>query len=332
MSSTKIITIPPEHDNSRLDKSLSALIDGISRARLQTLIADGQVRVNGTVETNQKVKIKSEDEITLLIPDVQPTHLEAENIPLDIIYEDEALLVINKPAGMVVHPGAGNPNGTLVNALLYHCGDNLSHIGDAQQLNINGVARPGIVHRLDKDTSGLMMVAKTDRAHQGLSDQLADRSLSRQYEALVWGLPIPPFGTIDKAIGRHPQDRLKMSTRGVSMREARTHYKVIKHDENRQISHVECALDTGRTHQIRVHFEVLGHALVGDPTYGAQKTKCQSSVNKSALAPSGKALFLTFPRQALHAKAIKFIHPVTGEEHSYQHAPPADLAALVAAL
>lgn len=315
------LIIPDNWDQTRLDKAMATLCDGLSRARVQSLIADGQVQLNGAIERNQKIKVRAGDTLIFTVPEPEETHLKPENIPLDIVFEDESLLVINKQAGLVVHPGAGQPDGTLVNALLHHCGADLSGIG--------GVARPGIVHRLDKETSGLMMVAKTDVAHRGLADQLADRSLSRTYEALIWEVPMPPLGVIDKAIGRHPQDRLRMSTRGVSMREARTHYKVLKQEENRQLAHIECALETGRTHQIRVHFQTLNHCLIGDTTYGAQVTKQKSCLNKSSIEKDKHPLFLTFPRQALHAKAIRFIHPVTGEECSHSAPPPHDLQTLI---
>lgn len=315
------VIIPEEMTGTRLDKALSQLVPELSRARIQALIADGHVTRDGVVEGNQKHAVIAGEAYTITLPDIKPATLAAENIPLDVVYEDDALLVINKPVGLVVHPGAGVADGTLVNALLHHCGDSLSGIG--------GEARPGIVHRLDKDTSGLMLVAKTDAAHQHLSEQLADRSLSRTYECLVWGAPMPPIGTVDAAIGRHPRDRTRMSTRGVSSRAAQTHYRVLNKDNAGRIAHLECRLESGRTHQIRVHMQHLGHPLIGDPTYGAQKTKQQSDINQSSVAEADRNAFLTFPRQALHAHAIRFIHPDSGTEMAFDAPAPGDLQALI---
>jgi 23S rRNA pseudouridine1911/1915/1917 synthase len=306
----------------RLDKVLSDLAgDGVSRSRLKNLIVDGQVTLNGKVCDDASRKVGPGDVVQLTIPDAIEALPQPENIPLDVVYEDDDMLVINKAVGMVVHPGAGNQNGTLVSALLYHCGDSLSGIG--------GVKRPGIVHRLDKDTSGLMVVAKNDRAHSGLSEQLVDRSLSRIYQALVWKMPTPIKGKIIAPIGRHQQSRIKMSVRSNTMgREAITHYKREEtfHDS---ISLVTCRLETGRTHQIRVHMSHIGHPLLGDQTYGLPAQEQRSLLNRAGYEEEAKLAILTFPRQALHAAGIMFIHPVSGEEMEFETELPEDLRDLI---
>jgi len=292
----------------------------LSRARIQELIKDGCVNLDGKILTSASLKLRGGEVLTLEVPDPKPTILRAENIPLDIIYEDEELLVINKAAGMVVHPGAGNYDGTLVNALLYHCKDNLSGIG--------GVERPGIVHRLDKDTSGLMIVAKTDHAHQSLSAQLADRTLSRVYHAIVLGVPMPLKGKVDKPIGRSPSNRLKMSVKGRASREAITFYKVLQ-DIRGDFSLVECKLQTGRTHQIRVHMQSIGYPLIGDPLYGPQRNILESKINKSVEHIDNKEYIMNFDRQALHAGFISFSHPVTGKIMDFACDMPEDMAQLL---
>jgi 23S rRNA pseudouridine1911/1915/1917 synthase len=244
--------------------------------------------------------------VTVAVPPSAPAIPAAQPIPLSIVFEDEYLLVIDKPAGLVVHPGAGHHDGTLVNALLAYCGDQLSGIG--------GVRRPGIVHRLDKDTSGLMVAAKTDAAHRGLSAQLADRSLSRTYRAIVWGTPTPVAGRIDAPIGRSPNNRRKMAVVRHGGREAVTLYSTIARVGGKA-SLIECKLMTGRTHQIRVHMASSGHPLVGDPLYGRARG------DGSALA--------RFPRQALHATAIAFLHPIDGREMSFVSEPPDDFRNLI---
>jgi 23S rRNA pseudouridine1911/1915/1917 synthase len=230
------------------------------------------------------------------------------------------LLVIDKPAGLVVHPAPGHRTGTLVNALLHHCGASLSGIG--------GVRRPGIVHRLDKDTSGLMLVAKNDKAHAGLSAQLADRTLSRVYSALVWGVPSPRKGTVKASIGRHPTQRLKMAANVKQGRSAATHYE-IKEAYGQAATLVECKLESGRTHQVRVHMSFLGFPLVGDPVYGLQKTGAQSLLKKSGYGADTVSEILAFPRQALHARQISFIHPATGDSLAFEAQPPSDFAGLL---
>ena len=277
----------------------------VSRSRLKTLIVDGQVTLNGITCADASRKVAPGDEISLTIPEAVEALPQPENIPLDIVYEDDDMLVINKAVGMVVHPGVGNQNGTLVSALLYHCGDSLS--------GINGVKRPGIVHRLDKDTSGLMVAAKNDRAHNGLAAQLLDRSLSRLYQALVWKEPTPIKGSINAAIGRDQKNRLKMAVRArASGREAITHY-LREETFNGVASLVTCRLETGRTHQIRVHMQHLGHPLIGDQLYGLPQQEQRSLLNRGGYDEETRDAVLAFPRQALHAAGIHFIHPVTGE-------------------
>ena len=306
----------------RLDKVLSDLAgEGVSRNRLKNLIVDGQVMLNGKTCDDASRKVGAGDVIELTIPEAIEALPQPENIPLDIVYEDDDMLVINKAVGMVVHPGAGNQNGTLVSALLYHCGDSLSGIG--------GVKRPGIVHRLDKDTSGLMVVAKNDRAHNGLASQLVDRSLSRVYQALVWKMPTPIKGTIRAPIGRHQQSRVKMAVRSHAMgREAITHY-LRQETFNDVISMVACQLETGRTHQIRVHMQHLGHPLLGDQLYGLPPQEQKSLLNRGGYDEEAKLAVMTFPRQALHAAGIMFIHPVSGEEMEFETELPDDLRSLI---
>lgn len=308
----------------RLDKALSACTgEAYSRARLQALIQQGCVQVNATVQVNASAKVKEGDVIVMEEPPPAESTPQPENIPLTIVYEDGDMLVINKPAGLIVHPGAGNPDGTLVNALLHHCKDSLSGIG--------GVLRPGIVHRLDKDTSGLMVVAKNDKAHQGLAMQLQDRSLSRLYEALVFKTPMPAKGKVEAAIGRDPRNRLKMAVQGRGGKSAKTFYHV-RETFGGACALVDCKLDSGRTHQIRVHMNSIGHPLIGDPLYGPQPNGVQSALKKAGYEEPLIAAVLSFPRQALHAKAIEFIHPISGDHHVYEAALPDDLSALVSAL
>jgi len=318
--STLRFEITPEQAGGRADKVLTALCPDLSRSRLQAILADGGVFLNGESLDNASQKLRAGDEVQVVLPEVVAALPAPENIPLDIVYEDADLLVLNKPAGLVVHPGAGNYSGTLVNALLYHCAGSLSGIG--------GVMRPGIVHRLDKETSGLMVVAKSDRAHQGLSAQLADRSLSRVYEALVLHVPTPLKGVVDRAIGRDPRHRLKMSVQAHGGREARTHYHVIETYKN-ALARVECKLETGRTHQIRVHMSSIKHPLIGDPLYGPQQTALISTMKKAGFSEEALAACLAFPRQALHAREIAFIHPVSDEVMEFASELPKDFSNLL---
>jgi 23S rRNA pseudouridine1911/1915/1917 synthase len=278
-----------EQENERIDKLLSDISEE-SRSKIQQLIKDGLVKVNGKgVKANYKCQ--AGDLITWDIPDPVPLDVQPENIPLEIIYEDDHVLVVNKPKGMVIHPSFGHTSGTLVNAILYHC-KNLS--------GINGVLRPGIVHRIDKDTSGLLLVAKSDEAHISLAKQLTEKTVKRKYEAIVHGQLPHNMGTIDAPIGRDPKDRQKMAVVD-NGKPAVTHFTVIKRYS--QFTHVECQLETGRTHQIRVHFHYIGYPLAGDPKYGPRKT-------------------LDMDGQALHAKIIGFIHPITKEWMEFEVEPP----------
>lgn len=320
---TLTVTMVEEQLGMRLDKAVATLFPDYSRTRLQGLIDDGECLLNGQVCKTASRKMEMGDVVVLSLPPLVDADPQPENIPLDIVYEDDDLLVINKPVGMVVHPAVGNYTGTLVNALLYHCGDTLS--------GINGVKRPGIVHRLDKDTSGLMMVAKNDFAHHALSEQLQDRSLSRVYLALVLGVPFPHKGRVETMIGRHQTNRLKMAVHSNAGRDAATNY-MVRETYRDALSLVECHLETGRTHQIRVHMEHIGHPLIGDALYGAQTTKITSKLKKADFEDEVRDMILSFPHQALHAAEIMFIHPRTEEEMHFECDLPNDMAGLLAAL
>ena len=299
----------------RADKYLGHATE-FSRSRVQGLISGGHVALNGVVLGSASKKLELNDVLSVRVPEPESAFPQAEDITLKVVYEDEDLLVIDKPAGLVVHPGAGNATGTLVNALLYHCKDSLSGIG--------GVVRPGIVHRLDKDTSGLLIVAKNDFAHQHLAAQLSERSLSRHYKALVTGVPVPMKGVVDRAIGRHRHNRLKMSVMSNSSRHARTHYTVIE-AFGQACALVECKLETGRTHQIRVHMEAIGHPLIGDPLYGAQPTLVRSRLKKEGYLPDFIEEIVSFPRQFLHAYKLSFVHPRSEEVMKFESLLPDDL-------
>ena len=313
--------IAEEFSGIRIDKVLNDMDEKLSRSRIRSLIEDGQLLLNGEVCDNPSKKVKVGDAIEIDIPPPVAAYPQAENIPLDIVYEDDDLIVLNKSAGLVVHPGAGNPAGTLVNALLYHCGDSLS--------GINGVLRPGIVHRLDKDTSGLMLVAKNDSAHRGLAAQLEDRSLSRVYKALVLKAPFPLRGTIDQPIGRHHINRREMMVTTRHAKEAVTHYEVLESLGNGACGLVACKLESGRTHQIRVHMSWLKHPVLGDPVYGAQANAVTSVLKKGGYTQKVIDKVLEFPRQALHAGHIAFIHPGDGEEMEFEAELPKDMAKLL---
>ncbi len=314
------LVITDEQAGQRADKALAALCPDLSRTRLQALIVQGQVFVDDEVLESASLKLGAGDAVRILMPAPVQSVPEAEDIPLAVVYEDDDLLVINKPAGMVVHPGAGNWSGTLVNALLHHCADSLSGIG--------GVVRPGIVHRLDKETSGLIIVAKNDKAHRHLAEQLSDRSLSRTYFAVVLGVPFPIKGVVDRAIGRDRNSRLRMGTSGTGLRDARTHYLVAERF-GEACALVQCDLETGRTHQIRVHMQVLGHPLVGDPLYGPQRTALAAKLKKGGYEPEVIEEICAFPRQALHAAALRFIHPRTQDEMEFEAEPPEDFSKLL---
>lgn len=307
--------VPPENAKQRLDKWLAACTD-MSRNRLSGLIAGGYVRVNGVVITDQDRKTAAGEVFEIFIPPPVPAIPQAQEIPLDIVYEDGDLLVLNKPAGMVVHPAAGNYDGTLVNALLAHCTGGLSGIG--------GVIRPGIVHRLDKDTSGLMVVAKNDEAHQALSAQFAVHSLERCYLALVWGMLLPPAGVVETQIGRSRSDRKKMAVVSSGGKRAETHYKTLKVFESGAVSLVECSLKTGRTHQVRVHMTSLGHPLIGDKTYGR--------IPKGTAHSDSLKRVAEFERQALHSYKMTFEHPRTHKTMRFEIPLAPDMQALADSL
>lgn len=310
----------------RLDKALTALCarhekcEDFSRARIQALIKAGQVLLNGKPCRSPSSKPGPGDILRICVPAPVEAVPEPEKIPLDILYEDEDLIVLNKQAGLVVHPGAGNPDGTLVNALLHHCGDSLSGIG--------GVLRPGIVHRLDKDTSGLMIAAKNDKAHRSLSRQLAGRTLSRIYKALVLGVPMPVKGAVNTALGRDPRNRIKMAVRRRGGKAAKTYYEVTaKYKE--ALALLECRLESGRTHQIRAHMQSIKHPIVGDPLYGPQATALRAALQLAGCDEPAIKAALDFPRQALHACALKFVHPASSESMSFKAPLPADIANLL---
>jgi len=311
-----------EDKGARLDRFLADRIAELSRTRLKALILEGAVEVSGRTVRDPEYRVNAGDEIAVGIPEAEPAKPAGEKIPLDIVYEDKDVVVIDKPAGLVVHPAAGNRSGTLVNALIAHCGASLSGIG--------GEKRPGIVHRLDKDTSGLLVVAKNDAAHRSLSEQFADHGrtneLSRGYLAFAWGAPKPERGTIDAPIARDPRSRVKMAVRKGG-KEAVTHYEVLQKypgaDGKPVASMVECELETGRTHQIRVHLAKAGHPLLGDAVYGA------GFQSKSVLLPQQtQAKLKALNRQALHAFRLAFSHPRTGKLLSFESKLPKDLAAL----
>jgi 23S rRNA pseudouridine1911/1915/1917 synthase len=321
-------TITLETAGERLDKTLAKLAPDLSRTRIQAIAEAGNVTVNGAAEITMSRKLAPGDVIGLVRPEAVDPVPKGEAIPLAIVFEDDDLIVIDKPAGLVVHPAGGHETGTLVNALIAHCGDSLSGIG--------GVKRPGIVHRLDKDTSGLLVVAKNDRTHHALSAQFADHGrtgpLEREYVAFVWGVPLRRTGTIRTFIDRSSQNREKMAvTRDGQGREAITHHEVAETypgtDGKPVCSKVLCRLETGRTHQIRVHLAHIGHPLMGDTLYGSgYKTKA------AHLPPPAQTALLALGRQALHAAVLGFEHPGTGEALRFESELPADLAALAGCL
>ncbi len=304
------IVIDDAAAGQRLDRALHLLLPELSRTRLKGLLEAGSVTLDGTGWRDAARKVLAGQVFTVTVPEAHEATPRGEDLPLTILFEDDDMLVIDKAAGMTVHPAPGSPDHTLVNALIAHCGASLSGIG--------GVRRPGIVHRLDKNTSGLMVAAKNDLAHAALSAQLADRSLSRKYLAVVWGRPVPPTGSIDKPIARSSSDRKKMAV-AASGRPSVTDYAVL-HAIGLQASLVRCQLQTGRTHQIRVHMASIGHPLVGDPVYGRRMT---GKLRKEAPA------LADFPRQALHAAEIGFIHPRSLEPMRFESEIPQDIATLI---
>ncbi|MBO4520201.1 MAG: RluA family pseudouridine synthase [Alphaproteobacteria bacterium] len=310
----EIVTPPvqPEQAKIRLDKWLAQVTE-LSRSRISALIEQGQVFLNKEALRDQDRKTAPNEVYRIILPPPIEAVPVAQEIPLEIIYEDNDLLVLNKPAGMVVHPAAGNHEGTLVNALLAHCRQSLSGIG--------GVIRPGIVHRLDKETSGLMVVAKNDEAHQGLSEQFAVHSLERSYLALVWGMLSPSSGVIETQIGRSSVNRKKMAVVASGGKRAETHYQMVETYAAGKISLVKCTLKTGRTHQVRVHMTALGHSLIGDKMYGKAPKGAQQS---DLLAEAVK-----FPRQALHSYKMSFEHPITHKTMNFEIPLPPDMRRLI---
>lgn len=292
MTEEKTLTVGEEESGTRLDSFVAKNMD-ISRNAAVLAIEEGRVTLGGAA-LRKKHRVTSGEQYCVCLPEIREIEVVAQNIPLDIVYEDEYLLVINKEQGMVVHPAAGNWDGTLVNALLYHCGDSLS--------GINGVHRPGIVHRLDKYTSGLMLVAKTDAAHQGLAEQIAEHSVRRIYNAIIMGHLRGSEGCVNLPIGRHATDRKKMCVTAKNSKEAITHYKVL--EEYSRYSYVECKLETGRTHQIRVHMAHLGHPVLGDTVYGPKST------------------VFGLQGQCLHSKTVSFVHPISKKEMYFESELP----------
>ena len=299
-------TIAEAANGWRLDRALADAVPTLSRERLKVLIASGAVSGPDGLARDPARKATAGSDYAVTVPKPTPAHNEAQAIPLQVVFEDEHLIVVDKAAGLVVHPAAGNLDGTLVNALLHHCGGSLSGIG--------GVARPGIVHRIDKDTSGLMVAAKTDRAHEGLAKQFADHSIDRRYKAIVAGRPMPPAGKVDAPLARSAANRKKVAIVANGKR-AVTHYAMLQPLKDAAL--VECRLETGRTHQVRVHMNSIGHGLLGDPVYGRTKP-----AHRPVLETLG------FRRQALHAARLGFIHPVTGLVHAFDREMPADMQEL----
>jgi len=314
-------SVSTENDGKRLDVVLASLLDGHSRSRCQDLIRTGALSIDGATICEPKYRVKQDQQLCFIEPAPIDADPEPQDIPLTVLFEDDAIIVIDKPAGMVVHPAASVEKDTLVNALLFHCGDSLKGIG--------GVKRPGIVHRLDKDTSGVMIAAKTDEAHRSLSAQFADHGkngpLRRTYNAFVWGVPSPEIGTIDAMVGRSLHNRTKQAIVEKNGRHAVTHYKTLAAFGGNKwtVSKIACQLETGRTHQIRVHLSHIGHALLGDPSYGigfeSRERNLPMLVQKALKSLS---------RQALHAVDLTIAHPVSGEKMRFSSDLPSDMANL----
>ncbi|MEP3786924.1 RluA family pseudouridine synthase [Ascidiaceihabitans sp.] len=339
MSETSVRFRIAEEPPARLDKAVARDVPvdaSLSRSRLSKLIAQGAVSVNGVVVTDPRARVTEGADVQITVEEAAESHILPEDIPLEVIYEDADLIVVNKPAGMVVHPAPGTPSGTLVNALLHHCGDDLSGVG--------GMKRPGIVHRIDKETSGLLVVAKSDAAHHGLAAQFADHSCERYYKALVFGVPDAndprlrgvkganfESGNILKIttmLARHKTDRQRQAVLFQGGRHAVTRARTVQQFGTPGVlALMECWLETGRTHQIRVHMTHAGHGLVGDPTYGGKR-----KLPKGAISETGLAALAAFDRQALHAAVLGFVHPVSGEAMRFEAPLPGDMADLLAAL
>lgn len=308
---THTVTAGEAEAGGRLDRVLAGLVSNLSRTRIKALIEEGRVSADGETIMDPSYRVKPGQTFAIIVPESRPAAPEPQPIDLDIVFEDKHVLVIDKPAGLVVHPAPGNPDRTLVNALIAHCGETLSGIG--------GVRRPGIVHRLDKDTSGLMVVAKNDAAHASLAAQFAGRSITRAYRAVVWGVPSPRRGEIAGNIGRSPRNRKKMAVVRRGGKVALTRYRVLK-PLGSAASLIECRLATGRTHQIRVHLAWKGHPIVGDPTYSRN-----SRARIRSLGPGAARAVAALGRQALHAHLIGFTHPATTERLEFESALPPDI-------
>ncbi len=321
----KEITVraPDAAAGQRLDTVLAEAIEGMSRSRLKSLIVNGHLSQDGVALRQPSRKVAAGECFTLAVPDAAPAIPEGQDIPLEILYEDDDLIVIDKPAGLVVHPAPGNPDRTLVNALIGHCGPSLTGIG--------GVRRPGIVHRLDKDTSGVMVAAKTATAHASLSAQFAARSVDRAYCAIAFGAPKPASGDIETLIGRSPRNRKKMAVVTRNGKSALTHYRTERSlgpAHAPLASLLTCKLSTGRTHQIRVHLAHIGHPLIGDPVYGRAPSR-QRKRRRAAVSPEARAVMATFPRQALHAFRLGLDHPTNGERLFFETLLPKDMITLI---
>ncbi|MDA8747389.1 RluA family pseudouridine synthase [Litoreibacter sp.] len=336
MSDTVISVEISENPDKRLDKALARDVPvaaNLSRSRLAKLLVEGAVSLAGRVVTDQKARVSEGEVYEIRVPAAVDLDAVAEDIPLDVVFEDDALIVVNKPAGMVVHPAPGSPSGTLVNALLHHCADSLSGIG--------GAKRPGIVHRIDKDTSGLLVVAKSDKAHHGLARQFEKHTVERHYRALAYGMPdaadprlrgmagvdfeASNLLRVNANLARHKTDRQRQAVVKNTGRHAITRARVVQgYGTPPVVSLLDCWLETGRTHQIRVHMAYCGHSLIGDPTYGGRR-----KIAKTALSEAAIEAIAAFPRQALHAATLGFIHPVNGERLSFEAGLPADFTKLI---
>ncbi|MEP2533295.1 RluA family pseudouridine synthase [Shimia sp.] len=339
MSNATVSFVIAEAPPKRLDKALSRDVPveaTLSRTRLARLIEEGAVRLDGVVVRDLRYKVAGGETVEITVPQVEESHIGPEDIPLTVVFEDDDLIVVNKPAGMVVHPAPGSPNGTLVNALLHHCGDTLSGVG--------GMKRPGIVHRIDKETSGLLVVAKSDKAHQGLADQFAAHSVERYYRAVCYGVPDAndprlrgvrgvsfESGNIMRVttqLARHKTDRQRQAVLFEGGRHAITRVRIVERFGTPAVAAlVECWLETGRTHQIRVHLSHAGHGLIGDPVYGGRR-----KLSEKAIGPGGVAATRSFARQALHAAILGFEHPVSGEMLRFEAPMPDDMQDLLQSL
>ena len=313
MNSTRQLLFPDERPAERLDTFIAECLPDISRSQLKKLIDSGQITLNGAT-TKASYKLKGGEAIQITLPAPEPIKALPENIPLHVLYEDQDLIVVNKPAGMVVHPAAGHSHGTLVNALLYHCHD-LAGIG--------GDLRPGIVHRIDKDTAGVIVATKNDQSHQHLAQQFKDHSIKRHYLALVHGAPDSPSGSIDQPIGRHPTQRKKMSGKSKNGKRAVTHWKILKQYNINRLTLLELQLETGRTHQIRVHFAEINCPLIGDPLYG------NSSRTTAIRDMELRQLIQKLPGQALFAQSLGFIHPRSGKYLEFSCEIPETLQSII---